>query len=156
MAITNFIGADSDDLNPTSRAGFFLGSFMKLGDGNIAWMPELIFHQKGAVSTEGNGKSILNYVDFGFNGLFHLNDEFALAICPYMGYLASGTNENGSITAWDDYNRIEFGANLGGTYNINDLLNVDLRYGIAFTDLTVARSVRNSSIQIGIGYVFAY
>ncbi len=158
MAITNFIGDDVDDLNPTSRVGFFLGSFMTLGDGDIAWMPELIFHQKGVkYGFETMQASItFNYVDFGFNGLFYINDELALAIGPYMGYLASGTDINGSITDWDDYNRIEFGSNLGATYNINDLLNIDLRYGFAFTDFYDSTSSRNSSIQIGVGYVFAY
>ena len=156
LAITNLIGADADDLDQKSRTGFFVGSFMKLGEGNIVWMPEVFFHQKGTQSVEGNVKAIFNYIDLGFSGLFHINDELALAIGPYMGYLVSGTTENESITDWDDLNRIEFGTNLGATYNINDLLNVDFRYGFAFTDVFDATSARNSSIQIGIGYVFAY
>ncbi len=154
--ITNFIGSDADLLDTESRKGFFLGAFMKLGEGNIEWMPEVLFHQKGAQEDGGDSELSMNYLDIGVNGLFHINDELALAIGPYMGYAVSGTTENGSITDWDDINRIEFGTNLGAIYNINDLLHLDLKYGIAFTDVIEEVSIRNSSIQIGIGYVFSY
>jgi hypothetical protein len=153
VAITNFIGADTEP-DVESRTGFFLGAFMKLGEGNIKWMPEVLFHQKGA--EELNESKVKNYLDIGVNGLFHINDELALAIGPYLGYAVSGTTENGSISDWDDINRLEFGTNFGVIYNINDLLHLDLRYGIAFTDVYEEVSIRNSSIQIGIGYVFGY
>ena len=167
VALTNFIGADSDESD--SRAGFYFGAFMKLGEGNIEWMPEVLFHQKGAKEDGGSlydydAELIMNYLDIGINGLFHINDELALAIGPYMGYAASGNikatiagdTESASISDWDDINRVEFGANLGAIYNINDLLHLDVRYGLAFTDMKQDVSLRNSSIQIGVGYVFGY
>jgi hypothetical protein len=156
VAITNFIGSDADQLDAESRTGVFLGAFMKLGEGNIEWMPEVLFHQKGAAEDGGDGELIMNYLDIGVNGLFHINDELALAIGPYMGYAVSGIIDGESITDWEYVNRIEFGTNLGAIYNINDLLHLDLRYGIAFTDVIEEVSIRNSSIQIGIGYVFGY
>jgi pyruvate ferredoxin oxidoreductase gamma subunit len=133
-----------------------LGAFMKLGEGNIEWMPEVLFHQKGAQEDGGDGELSMNYLDIGVNGLFHINDELALAVGPYMGYAVSGIVDGESITDWEYINRIEFGTNLGAIYNINDLLHLDLRYGIAFTDVIEEVSIRNSSIQIGIGYVFSY
>jgi hypothetical protein len=154
VAITNFIGSYADFLDAKSRTGVFVGAFMKLGEENIKWMPEVLFHQKGVETFFGS--VVFNYLDLGVNGLFHINDELALAIGPYMGYAVSGTHEYGSITDWEYINRIEFGTNFGAIYNINDLLHLDLRYGIAFTDVSKEESVRNSSIQIGIGYVFGY
>ena len=165
VALTNFIGADSDESD--SRAGFYFGAFMKLGEGNIEWMPEVLFHQKGAkedITDMIKSEIIMNYLDIGINGLFHINDELALAIGPYMGYAASGNSkvtiagdtESASISDWDGINRVEFGANLGAIYNINDLLHLDVRYGLAFTDMYQDVSLRNSSIQIGVGYVFGY
>ena len=156
IVLTNFIGSDAVEINSESRMGVFLGAFMKLGEGNIEWMPELLFHQKGAKEVNGTGSLVVNYLDIGVNGLFHINDELALAIGPYMGYAASGTTENGSITDWDSVNRIEFGTNLGAIYNINDLLHLDLRYGFGFTDVIEDVSLRNSSIQFGVGYIFGY
>lgn len=161
VALTNFIGADVE--NSDANTGFYLGAFMRLGEGNIEWMPEVLFHQKGAnseiqlVNGTYESKSVLNYLDIGVNGLFHINDELALAIGPYIGYLVSGkNNDEGSITDWNIINRVEFGSNLGATYNVNDLLHLDLRYGFAFTDIFEEESKRNSSIQIGVGYVFGY
>ena len=153
-AITNFIGADVE--NSDANTGFYFGAFMKLSEGNIEWMPEVLFHQKGAKEDGVDGLFLVNYLDLGLNGLFHFNDEFALSIGPYLGYLASGTLGDESITEWDQFNRIEFGSNFGAIYNINDLLHLDLRYGLAFTDMIQDASIRNSSIQIGVGYVFGY
>ncbi len=56
-----------------------------------------------------------------------------------------------------EYNKVEFGANLGASYAINDLFNIDLRYGIGLTDIKDdGSSMQNTSLQVGIGYVFAY
>ena len=158
VAVTNFIGSDANDLDAESRTGFFLGAFTKFGEGNIEWMPEVLFHQKGSNITDSNivTKRVMNYIDIGVNGLFHINDELALAIGPYLGYAVSGTLDGESITDWDGANRVEFGSNLGAIYNINDLLHLDVRYGMAFTDMLDDVSIRNSSFQIGVGYVFGY
>ena len=155
VALTNLIGADVDP-SVKSRTGFFLGAFIRLGEDNIQSMPEVIFHQKGVQGEGDEGEIVMNYLDIGVNGLFHINDEFALSIGPYLGYLASGTVLNKTITDWDGFNRIEFGSNLGAIYNLNDLLHLDIRYGFGFTDVLEDLSARNSSIQIGIGYVFGY
>ena len=164
IALTSFIGADAVDQD--SRTGFYFGTFMMLGEGNIEWMPEVIFHQKGTKQVrEGlNSEVIMNYLDIGLNGLFHINDELSLAIGPCMGYAASGeikqsingNTDSKSINDWNAINRIEFGTNLGAIYNVNDLLHLDLRYGIGFTDIFEQESLRNSTFQIGIGYIFGY
>ena len=164
IALTSFTGADAVDQD--SRTGFYFGAFMKLGEGNIEWMPEVIFHQKGTKQSieSSNNEVIMNYLDIGLNGLFHINDELALAIGPCMGYAASGeikqsingNTDSKSINDWNAINRIEFGANLGAIYNVNDLLHLDLRYGIGFTDIFEEVSLRNSSFQIGVGYIFGY
>ena len=156
VALTNFIGSDAEDMNSKSRMGVYLGAFMKLGEENIKWMPEVLFHQKGSQGNSGSGDRVMNYLDIGVNGLFHINDELALSIGPYLGYLASGTIDGESVSDWDQNNRIEFGSNLGAIYNINDLLHLDLRYGFGFTDVREGVSLRNSSLQIGVGYVFGY
>ena len=167
IAMTNSVGADVKD--NSSRTGFYFGGFMKLSEGNnIQYMPHIIFHQKGGkVDTSSTeNEVVLNYIDLGMNANFHINDELYLAVGPYLGYLVSGVrkttvsgetdSESISDNDWDDYNRTEFGANLGVGYNINDLFNVNFSYGLAFTDVKDDISERNTSIQIGIGYVFAY
>lgn len=133
IALTNFIGSDADDAD--SRTGVYLGAFMKFGEGNIEWMPEVQFHQKGAKDDGGslyNAELIMNYLDIGVNGLFHINDELVLAIGPYIGYAASGNSkvtiagdtESASISDWDGINRVEFGANLGANAQLFYLTSI--------------------------------
>ena len=171
-AMTNFSGDDAEGVD--FRTGFYFGSFMKLGEANIRYSPEVIFHQKGglvdqtidAITVSNEIKT--NYVDIAFNGNVHINDELALVVGPYFAYAFSGSiSPNLFLTDvsgipsdeqmdWDKYNKTEFGANIGATYEVNDLFHVDLRYGLAFTDIMEAKTIKNRSIQIGIGYIFSY
>tara|TARA_B100001142_G_scaffold170032_1_gene169572 strand:- start:13632 stop:14219 length:588 start_codon:yes stop_codon:yes gene_type:complete len=158
-AMTNFSGDDAEGVD--FRTGFYFGSFMKLGEANIRYSPEVIFHQKGGLVDQTidtitvSNEIKTNYVDIAFNGNFHINDELALVLGPYFAYAFSGSTGDESMD-WDIYNKTEFGANIGATYEVNDLFHVDLRYGLAFTDIMEAKTIKNRSIQIGIGYIFSY
>ena len=158
MALTNFSG----DLTYDARTGLYLGAFLKMGENNIKWSPEIIFHQKGAIfSPDVTSIQVinyhLNYIEIGLNTHFHINDELALTAGPYAGYAPAKTNK--SIEA--EYNPIDFGVNLGASYAINDLFNIDLRYGMGLTEVLEEvvknqNSMQNTSIQIGVGYIFSY
>lgn len=151
IALTSFSGSDVEVRD--KNTGFYLGAFLKMGENNIQWSPEIIFHQKGA-TTKSDTLS-LNYTEMGVNAHFHINDELALTAGPYIGYAATTINK--SVDDLKKYNKVEFGANLGASYAINDLFNIDLRYGIGLTDIKDdGSSMQNTSLQVGIGYVFAY
>ena len=151
IALTSFSGSDVEVID--KNTGFYLGAFLKMGEENIKWSPEIIFHQKGA-TTKSDTLS-LNYTEMGVNAHFHINDELALTAGPYIGYAATTINK--SVDDLKEYNKVEFGANLGASYAINDLFNIDLRYGIGLTDIKDdGSSMQNTSLQVGIGYVFAY
>ena len=151
IALTSFSGSDVEVID--KNTGFYLGAFLKMGEENIKWSPEIIFHQKGA-TTKSDTLS-LNYTEMGVNAHFHINDELALTAGPYIGYAAATINK--SVDDLKEYNKVEFGANLGASYAINDLFNIDLRYGIGLTDIKDdGSSMQNTSLQVGIGYVFAY
>ena len=151
IALTSFSGSDVEVID--KNTGFYLGAFLKMGEENIQWSPEIIFHQKGA-TTKSDTLS-LNYTEMGINAHFHINDELALTAGPYIGYAATTINK--SVDDLKKYNKVEFGANLGASYAINDLFNIDLRYGIGLTDIKDdGSSMQNTSLQVGIGYVFAY
>ena len=151
IALTSFSGSDVEVID--KNTGFYLGAFLKMGEENIQWSPEIIFHQKGA-TTKSDTLS-LNYTEMGVNAHFHINDELALTAGPYIGYAATTINK--SVDDLKEYNKVEFGVNLGASYAINDLFNIDLRYGIGLTDIKDdGSSMQNTSLQVGIGYVFAY
>ena len=155
IALTSFSGSNVEVIE--KNTGIYLGAFLKMGEENIKWSPEIIFHQKGA-TTKSDTLS-LNYTEMGVNAHFHINDELALIAGPYLGYAGTGNTENKDINDWDKdkYNRIEFGANLGATYAINDLFNIDLRYGIGLTNIKDdGVSMQNTSLQVGISYIFSY
>ena len=155
IALTSFSGSDVEVID--KNTGFYLGAFLKMGEENIKWSPEIIFHQKGATANfdSSDVNLYLNYIEMGVNAHFHINDELALTAGPYIGYAATTINK--SVDDLKKYNKVEFGVNLGASYAINDLFNIDLRYGIGLTDIKDdGSSMQNTSLQVGIGYVFAY
>jgi len=158
MALTSFAGSDVEVID--KNTGLYLGAFLKMGENNIQWSPEMIFHQKGATITSDvdaihDVNIHLNYIEMGINAHFHINDELALTAGPYTGYAATTINK--SIDDLKQYNKIEFGVNLGASYAINDLFNIDLRYGIGLADIKDdGSSMQNTSLQVGFGYVFSY
>ena len=155
IALTSFSGSDVEVID--KNTGFYLGAFLKMGEENIKWSPEIIFHQKGATASVDSSdvNLYLNYIEMGVNAHFHINDELALTAGPYIGYAATTINK--SVDDLKKYNKVEFGANLGASYAINDLFNIDLRYGIGLTDIKDdGSSMQNTSLQVGFGYVFSY
>ena len=149
MALTSFSGSNVEVIE--KNTGVYLGAFLKMGENNIKWSPEIIFHQKGA--TTKSDTLNLNYTEMGINAHFHINDELALTAGPYAGYAATTINKSND----KKNNKVGFGVNLGGSYAINDLFNIDLRYAIGLTDIKDnGSSMQNTSLQVGIGYVFSY
>ena len=88
---------------------------------------------------------------------FHHREDLLLPLLKHLKQFPTVVVDDGTVQSdWDGWNRSEFGTNLGVGYNINDLFNVNFSYGLAFTDVIDDISARNTSIQIGVGYVFAY
>jgi len=155
MALTSFAGSDVEVID--KNTGLYLGAFLKMGENNIQWSPEIIFHQKGATANIDSSEVslYLNYIEMGINAHFHINDELALTAGPYAGYAATTINK--SADDLKKYNKVGFGVNLGASYAINDLFNIDLRYGIGLADIKDdGSSMQNTSLQVGFGYVFSY
>ena len=153
IALTSFSGSNVEVIE--KNTGIYLGAFLKMGENNIKWSPEIIFHQKGA--TTKSDTLNLNYTEMGINAHFHINDELALTAGPYAGYAATTINKSNG----GGNNKVGFGINLGGSYAINDLFNIDIRYGIGLTDVlkddkAPDGNMQNTSLQIGIGYIFSY
>ena len=109
----------------------------------------------------------LDYLDIGGNANFHINDEFSINIGPYLGVLLGdkGVSKqtylgvSNSDTFDVDASSIDFGVNLGFSYWVNDLLQIDARYGlglISLDDSDDPDDVFNRTIQLGVGYLFAY
>ena len=162
IALTSFAGSNVEVVE--KNTGVYVGALLKMGENNIKWSPEIIFHQKGATfsgdgAVEPPTNYHLNYTEIGINAHFHINDELALTAGPYAGYAAATTNK--SIDEAIQYNPIDFGINLGASYAINDLFNIDLRYGMGLAEvleevLKNQNNMQNTSLQVGIGYIFSY
>ncbi len=169
-------------------SGIVFGAFAQFGEDAIKYTAEMSYTQRGTelkIDWYSNNQNELtylgtetveekwNYIDFSFLGNFHITDEIAINVGPYLGYLVGGkvtrggydsnNFKEGSIDEWDEYNRSEFGGAFGMSYWVNDQLLVDLRYTMAFSNVFEGTyddgstlDISNRGIQVSVGYLFTY
>lgn len=175
MVMATMGGDDIEDAKMIFAPLF--GGFMQFGDGPIKFTTEFGYVRKGAKSEYtiddydglGNAAEITNtvkidYLEIGVNGNFHITDEFSINVGPYLGinlgdklevemkYLGNTASDKGDA----DAESIDFGANFGFSFWVNDMFLIDARYGLGLTELDDNTEVFNRTIQLGVGYLFSY
>ena len=180
LLISNIGGSDNnlgdDDAKRSSLIIPTIGLVWKSGDSGIRFTTELSYMQKGA---KWNGKSDtvdfdyervrkLNYITIATTGNFHITDEAYINLGPYIGVLTSlsnkekitieGSSETNNSNETDGTSKLDFGVNIGAGYWINDLLNIDIKYSLGLNSLDEDNdiSIKNTAVQIGVGYLFNY
>ena len=112
-----------------------------------------------------NGSMILTIAT---TGNFHITDEVYINLGPYIGILTSlsdkekityeDSSETNNSNKTDGTSKLDFGVNIGAGYWINDLLNIDIKYSTGLNSLDEDNdvSIKNTAVQIGVGYLFNY
>ncbi len=147
LNFANLTGDDSDGFK--GLTSFHIGGVAELRVfQNLALQPELLFSTQGAKVENEQYK--LNYLSLPVMAKFYLNDALSVQAGPTFGVLLSQTKN----VAVNDTNTFDFGLAGGLEYKIIGGLFVQGRYGVGFTDMAKDANVRNSVIQLSIGYLF--
>ncbi len=165
------------------KIGFNVGGFaeIKLSD-KFYLQPELLFSTQGTkaensrtsngITYKNEGTFSLNYVNIPIMAKYYIAEGFSAEFGPQIGFLASvkrevtttisgnGFNETEteSSTSKDNLSTVDFGLNIGASYDINENIFVNARYNIGLnnvydisgTDL----SQKNNVISFNVGYKF--
>ncbi|MFD1819931.1 Outer membrane protein beta-barrel domain-containing protein [Pseudarcicella hirudinis] len=100
--------------------------------------PNLLYSLKGgksdASSTSSGGTGKLSYIELPVNAAYHITDQFLIGAGPYVGYLLSVSNDQGSSST-DGVNKIDYGVNAMVSYEITEglVLGANYSYGLANT-----------------------
>lgn len=154
-------GGDNSDF--ALRTSFYIGGVaeIKVSD-KFAVQPELVYSSQGAKSKADSNSSLqLDYLNIPVMAKFIVADGFSLQAGPQVGILlsASSKNELGSFDVKKELSTVDFSLGLGAGYDISENFNVGARFNLGLSKInkesvTGGNDIKNTVIQIGVGYNF--
>ena len=178
----NIANIVSKDDSADSKVGFHVGAFaeIKISD-KFSIQPELLFSTQGATAKEtvyvegafynGEVKFNLSYINVPVMAKFYVAKGFSLEAGPQIGFLTSAKGDvevsqvgGGPVIKQTQdikemFNTVDFGLNFGLGYKFTEKFSAGARYNLGLSDLNKEgdsdqNSIKNSVIQISVGYAF--
>ncbi len=133
-----------------TKIGINIGGFVEVAvTDKFSWQPELLFSTQGANTKESGltdkSKLNLNYLNIPIMGKYYIQNKLSVEFGPQIGFLVSANeiypdmqvdNLYGpSETIEDSVKKFDFGLNLGGGYDLNEKLSVNLRYNFGLSNI---------------------
>lgn len=164
MKITPAVGLNMSTVSGAEGASsimsFHIGGLVGFGiTDNISLQPGIFYSIKGAkqevfsISATTN----LSYLEIPINVVYAFGESGLSAHAgPYLGMLMSA--KSGSDDVKDSYKSMDFGLNLGLSYNLPMNLMVRAQYGMGLADINnkdksgIDKKLSNSCIGITVGY----
>ncbi len=178
LNLSNLTVDDANDRN--LRTGFHAGVFGRLGFSEFfSLQPELIYTTKGFTNTYDIAVASsevdfnLNYIELPINVVYHLSEDFAFMLGPYVGYLVSANvDTNNEILDFfdfdtdseldrDNFNAIDFGLTAGLDFTVQQFV-FGFKYNLGLTGVAkdnlpgefLGDEVKNTVIQVYAGILF--
>ena len=152
---SNFTG--DIDMNK-ALTGFHIGAFVELELSEaITLQPELLFSSQGT-KFEESGVSIdfnANYINLPVMFKYSVAEGFNLEAGPQIGFLISAELADEDIK--DEMESIDFGMNVGASYDFSEQLFAQARYNIGLSNIAKDsgdEKIQNSVISVSLGYRF--
>jgi opacity protein-like surface antigen len=121
-----------------SESGFFVGMFAEFGvSESLTFKPEVLY-----VSVEDLGQ-----IQIPLHLRYNIAEGFGLMAGPNVAFL---------MDVPDGYKSLNYGIDLGASYNITEALLVDARYNIGLANISDVDGVDSklSGFYVGLGYRF--
>lgn len=118
----------------------------------FAIQPELLYSTQGATYKNAGEefKNELGYLSIPVMAKFYLTDSFSLEVGPQASFLLS---EKDNVD-FEDAETFEFGINAGLGFKLTENFFVQGRYGLGLTDASKDADVKNSTVQLSVGFLF--
>jgi len=164
MKITPAIGLNMANISGAEGAStnmsFHIGGLVGFGlTDKISIQPGLFYSIKGAKADLAGTSTALNlsYLEIPVNVVYAVGESgLALHAGPYLGMLMSAKAKD--VDMKDMYKSMDFGLNVGASYNLPMGLMVRAQYGMGLADINNKdksgsdKKLSNSCIGITIGY----
>lgn len=150
------VSGDIEDNN--ALAGLNIGVFVEFElSESVFLQPELLYSAQG-FKEKSEGISVdfkTEYLNIPVMFKFAVADDFNLEAGPQVGFLLSAKILG--IDMKDEMESVDFGANLGFSYDFTENVFAGARYYFGFTDLAKDNEgdpIKNSVFSFAVGYKF--
>ena len=166
VSFANLTG-DVEGLN--MRTGLHVGGVVEIPiSDKFSFQPELLYSMQGAKekdSYEGETYEAtlkVDYLNVPLMAKFYVAEGFSIEAGPQVGFLLSAKakaevgGSSGEEDIKDYFKGIDFGANLGFGYKMENGLNFGARYNLGLANIADSDDgdVKNGVFQISVGYFF--
>jgi opacity protein-like surface antigen len=101
------------------------------------------------------------YISLPIMVKYFVNEFISIDLGPQISYLTFAQISNGS-KEWtdvkDSYNTLDYGVNLGASYEMDNGMNINIRYNYNFANVYKSDyfdlKANNTNIQVSLGYKF--
>ena len=164
MNISTINGDNTSNFQP--RLGLTAGGFAELCMGDYASIqPETQYSQQGAKYTDRNGYDgtiKLDYINIPLMVKFKASKTFTFEAGPQAGFLLTAkdkfesSSDSGIEDIKDDIEPIDFGANLGLIYDLQNGWFFGARYNLGLSNIYKSSdaSIKNGVFQFSLGFKF--
>jgi hypothetical protein len=146
-------GDNTGDIEMVTAFNFGLMAELPITE-KFSFQPELLYSGQGF--SAGNNTVALNYLNVPLMGKYYLSKGFSLEAGPQIGYLLSAKNED--VDVKDSFKSVDFGANFGVGYKLENGLNFSARYNLGLSNINNVNGIndknKNSVFQVSVGYFF--
>ena len=163
----NLMKISNNQLSGNNKVGFHIGGLVefKLSD-KFAIQPELLYSTKGTKQDFYGIQLITNlsYIDLPIMAKFFVTKGLSIEAGPQIGYLVSEKGISNSelvIYQAGNYNKMDYGLNLGAGYVLENSLLFQVRYYLGLADISKIYPYSNTNIidhnkgfQLSVGYQF--
>jgi len=154
----NFAKLEGDKVDSDNLTSYYAGAFAEINVfPNFSVQPELLYSSQGAKGINGADDFKLDYINVPVLAKFYLiTDVLALEAGPQFGFLVNDNFEdsvNGIGTQYEAES-FDFAAIGGVSVNITDNFFANARYVLGLTEVSKTAEVKNTTIQVGLGYRF--
>lgn len=154
LNLSNLTGGDGDR---NSLTGLHIGGFVEIGlSDKFSLQPELLYSMQGS-EAENTVKVKVDYLAIPLMAKYYLSEKFSIEVGPQMSFLVNDKAEFNDSSIPDaelDASSFDFGLNVGFAYNISSNLFAQARYNYGITTVVENPDIKNSVVQISLGYKF--
>ena len=154
----NFANFSGDITENKMLTGFHVGAFVELElSEKIILQPELLFSTQGTKFEESGFSADfdVNYINIPVMFKYAVAEGFNLEAGPQIGFLLSAEVVGEDIK--DEMESIDFGMNVGASYDFTEKLFAQARYNIGLANVAKDsgdEKIQNSVISVSLGYRF--
>lgn len=151
--LANMSGDNTSELKTVTA--FNLGVMSEISITNkFSFQPEILYSGQGY--SFNNNVVALSYINVPLMAKYYVYKKFSLEAGPQVGYLFNAKSED--IDVKDSFKKVDFGANLGLGYKLENGLNFGARYNFGLSNINNVKGdsdkIRNGTLQVSIGYFF--